>query len=842
MARAAAHAENFSPDIDACDDAQSLAEYGRLYNWYAVDDARGLCPVGWHVPTDGEWTELEDYITSQGFAGTEGTALKSTTGWGNNGNGTDDFGFSALPGGNRNNNNGNFNNFDGHAGNTGSWWSSSPNGGNAWYRDLIYYSPFIARYFYDPRYGFSVRCLRDAEEVQGCTDPDYIEYDTTATADDGSCLTLVVFGCTDSDYLEYNASANTDDGSCLTLLGCSDSDIASMDGYDYEVVTIGDQCWFAENLRTTTYADGSAIPEVTDNESWTGLSTGARCDYGNDVSNPLNYGRLYNWYAVTNGSGLCPSGWHVPTHQEWTAFETYLSTNCQSGEGGTLKSTSGWDGGGNGSDTFGFSALPGGNRANYNGLFYGAGFSGYWWSSSISGSGSNAWFRSLLSDSPAINWDYGSKRHGFSVRCLRDAVVNGCTDPAYTEYDALANTDDGSCTTPVVNGCIDPAADNYNAAANTDDGSCLIPGCMNAGYTEYNAAATYDDGSCATAVVNGCTDPAYTEYDASANTDDGSCTTPVVNGCTDPAYTEYDASANTDDGSCTTPVVNGCTDPAYTEYDASANTDDGSCLTLLGCSDSDIASMDGYDYEVVTIGDQCWFAENLRTTTYADGSAIPGVTDNASWYDLSTGARCDYDNDASDALTYGRLYNWYAVNNGSGLCPSGWHVPTDGEWTALETYLGANGHSGAEGTALKSTSGWNSGGNGTDNFGFSALPGGNRDHLDGRFGGAGFIGYWWSSSPNGGNAWARYLYFFTPGVNQFYANPRAGFSVRCLRDAVVRGGCTDPAYTEYDASANSGRWQLRHSGRQRLHRPGLYRVRCLGQHGRWQLLDAARVQ
>ena len=69
MARAAAHAENFSPDIDACDDAQSLAEYGRLYNWYAVDDARGLCPVGWHVPTDGEWTELEDYITSQGFAG-----------------------------------------------------------------------------------------------------------------------------------------------------------------------------------------------------------------------------------------------------------------------------------------------------------------------------------------------------------------------------------------------------------------------------------------------------------------------------------------------------------------------------------------------------------------------------------------------------------------------------------------------------------------------------------------------------------------------------------------------------------------------------------------------------
>ena len=72
---------------------------------------------------------------------------------------------------------------------------------------------------------------------------------------------------------------------------------------------------------------------------------------------------------------------------------------------------------------------------------------------------------------------------------------------------------------------------------------------------------------------------------------------------------------------------------------------------------------------------------------YADGSAIPEETDNAAWTGLSTGARCDYDNDASNALTYGRLYNWYAVNNGSGLCPSGWHVPTDGEWTELETIL-----------------------------------------------------------------------------------------------------------------------------------------------------------
>ena len=76
----------------------------------------------------------------------------------------------------------------------------------------------------------------------------------------------------------------------------------SMDGYDYAVVEIGDQCWFAENLRTTVYADGSAIPEETDNTAWVGLSTGARCDYDNDAGNVATYGRLYNWYAATDAS------------------------------------------------------------------------------------------------------------------------------------------------------------------------------------------------------------------------------------------------------------------------------------------------------------------------------------------------------------------------------------------------------------------------------------------------------------------------------------------------------------------------------------------------------------
>ena len=151
--------DNYSPDIDACDEAQSLTEYGRLYNWHSVDDARGLCPSGWHVPTDVEWTDLENHISSQGFSGTEGTALKSTYGWSNSGNGTDDFGFSALPGGFRDDFGGNFY----VAGGYGYWWSSSPSGGDAWFRSLLDFGPVILRLSLNPRFGFSVRCLRDAD-------------------------------------------------------------------------------------------------------------------------------------------------------------------------------------------------------------------------------------------------------------------------------------------------------------------------------------------------------------------------------------------------------------------------------------------------------------------------------------------------------------------------------------------------------------------------------------------------------------------------------------------------------------------------------------------------------
>ena len=167
---------------------------------------------------------------------------------------------------------------------------------------------------------------------------------------------------------------------------------------------------------------------------------------------------------------------------------------------------------------------------------------------------------------------------------------------------------------------------------------------------------------------------------------------------------------------------------------------------------------------------------------YADDSSIPEVTDNSAWSGLSTGARCDYNNDAANVAAYGRLYNWFAVTNVAGLCPNGWHVPTDGEWTALEDYITAQGFNGTEGTALKSTSGWSSGGNGTDDFGFSALPGGYRSTQMATSSMPGTTATGGVLRPVAAMLGAG-LGQLHPDIDRSYDDPRDGFSVRCLRDA-----------------------------------------------------------
>ena len=207
----------------------------------------------------------------------------------------------------------------------------------------------------------------------------------------------------------------------------------------------------------------------------------------------------------------------------------------------------------------------------------------------------------------------------------------------------------------------------------------------------------------------------------------------------------------------------------------------------ISLANGSIPDADGNVYTSVTIGTQEWMTENLRTTKYSDGTAIPNVTDNDEWSNLSTGAWSHYDNDSSQYdATYGKLYNWYATSDSRNLCPTGWHVSTDFDWGVLTDYLGANGHNGTEGTALKATSGWNEYNgqriNGTDDYGWNGLPGGRRK-VDGSFYIRGYTGHWWSSSETYGSLAHPFNLNFNYGtVSKSGYYKEFGFSVRCLRD------------------------------------------------------------
>ncbi|NOT51868.1 MAG: hypothetical protein HOP10_11400 [Chitinophagaceae bacterium] len=186
----------------------------------------------------------------------------------------------------------------------------------------------------------------------------------------------------------------------------------------------------------------------------------------------------------------------------------------------------------------------------------------------------------------------------------------------------------------------------------------------------------------------------------------------------------------------------------------------------------------------VTICSQVWAVKNLDVDRYRNGDPIPKVTDPTAWEALTTGAYCYYNNDSTTyAATYGKLYNWYAVNDSRGLAPAGWHLSSDTEeWVTIGSCLGG---SSVAGGAMKETgtTHWTSPNTGaTNSSGFTGLPGGLRDKF-GNFIDVGNYGYWWSATENGAlAAWYRRLHYNNGSINRFDHDKRIGCSVRCLRD------------------------------------------------------------
>ena len=208
-----------------------------------------------------------------------------------------------------------------------------------------------------------------------------------------------------------------------------------------------------------------------------------------------------------------------------------------------------------------------------------------------------------------------------------------------------------------------------------------------------------------------------------------------------------------------------------------------------------VTDIDGNIYQTVKIGDQWWMAENLKVTHYRNGDPIPNATDDASWVNLTTGAYCEYDNDIANVATYGRLYNWFVVDDSRNVAPEGWHIPSDAEWKQLEMYLGmsqaeadnVDWRGTNEGGKLKEvgTSHWQSPNEGaTNESGFSALPGGYRS-IGGYFHYIEQGGYFWSSTTYDADlAWYRALFSIYSTTYRISPNHEYGFSVRLIRDDI----------------------------------------------------------
>ena len=539
---------------------------------------------------------------------------------------------------------------------------------------------------------------------------------------------------------------------CLGLATVTDYDLNV-----YNTVQIGNQCWMRENLRSTHYADGTAIAAGTTSSTTTA--------YYYPLQGDFTYGYLYNWKAVMRNSsnsqsnpsgvqGVCPNGWHVPSDAEWDELQNYVSSQshylCNGDNNNVAKALAaktGWVSStgtcavGNiqvSNNATGFSALPAGH--NYGGSYTNYGTAATFWSSTEAGS-ANTFDRSVDYSNAVFTRSNHPKGYGFSVRCLRDGgnmsllpTVSTMGVTAITATTAVTGgniTDDGGSAVIARGVCWSTSHNPTTAGNHTSDGEGM--GSFTSNLTGLTAGTTYFVRAYA---ING-------------------------NG------TKYG-----DEVAFSTPVP-------------------------FVCGTNTVSDYEGHIYNTVQIGDQCWMKENMRATKYSDGTSIT----KASVTQESSSTRYYYD--PGQAANYGYLYNWPAAKgpssvsaNNQGICPTGWHVPSDGEWTQLTQYVGSqsnylcSNNSSYIAKALASTTGWNSStstcavGNtpaSNNATGFSAVPAGY--HYGSSFDNSGSYAYFWSSTEySSSDAYGRGLRYNSASVYSNLNYKSYGYSVRCLRD------------------------------------------------------------
>ena len=651
--------------------------------------------------------------------------------------------------------------------------------------------------------------------------------------------------------------------------------LTDIDGNVYNTVVIGNQCWMKENLRTKKYADGTAISQGSNYSTtvaywyYSGNDSSNFSTYGLLYNWKALMGNSEPSSANPSGvQGICPTGWHVPSDAEWTQLTDYVSSQSQYVCGSNNEfiakalastatessTTTGWWNSTNtctvgnmpaNNNATGFSALPAGN-IYCNGAF---GASAHFWSATTSK-------RSLKYDQVRVDRTGGFEECALSVRCLRDEGVTSASLPTVTTSsvtDITSSTATSGCnvtsdggTTVIACGVCWRLLHNPTIAnSHTTDGSGM--GSFTSSLTGLTAGTTYY-------VRAYATNSAGTAYGNEVSFTTSSLQLPMVitSEVTNIAATTATSGGNvTSDGGANVTSRGVCWSTSHDPTISGSHTTNGTGMSSFTCSLTGLSSgttyfvrayatnsagtaygdevifttllnddygqpcpgtptlidVDGNVYNTVKIGSQCWMKENLRTTRYANFTEIP-LGNTISFDDPY---RYIPNNDESNVLSYGYLYNWAAVmqgasssssnpSGGQGICPTGWHVPSDAEWTQLTDYVSSQSQYVCSNTniyiakALASTTGWNSnnttcaiGNIPSDNnvTGFGAMPAGLCSYQSSgtvsSFYGS-YADFWSATESSGRTAQDLCLSWNYATVMRDTSDKRSGYSVRCVRD------------------------------------------------------------